>query len=736
MATNELAKMVVKLEAQTAKFQRKMEQAEGKVKRFEKNSKRSLNRIRGNFSSILGGIALGAFGKKIIDATATQQRALKQLEQGWKSTGGVVGLSVDEIVKEAERLQGVSIFGNEQIAAAQSQLLTFTKITGEQFKKVTIAALDLSTRMDQDLKSSVVQLGKALNDPIANLSALSRTGIQFSADQKSVIKSLVETNRLAEAQEVILKELEVQFGGSALAAREDFGGALTGVSNALGDLLEGAGGLEENIERLHEFEAVLKDPSTVQAAETLTGALITGFSEFVVLLGNGISGTKALAEEMARIVNGGADVSSAIADLAQLQSLGANLSNPGISNRANRNQEIIESMIGFSSLEDLEGFLDRVESEINDTFADLADGANTPQDEAFLQHWVAVQSAIESAIMAKKEFGDVAVATPNASPEQPLVTNQEVFDPISQEAFDDVAKYIEKMRDLATAFTEATDPQAQFSAQLKELNDVQMLGGLGIDAYNAKLAEYREELAIATPGIQSLKELNEALTDTLTPQQAALEKVRAEMEMLVDAMALFPEKSDQITSALQRLQAEETEIISKSKDLSNEMSAFADQAARNMQDAFADFLFDPFQDGLDGMLEGFLKVIQEMLAQQLAAQLFGSTADGGFGLGDAVSGLLSFDGGGSTGSGSRTGGVDGKGGFPAILHPQETVVDHTKNLQPMSSAPVVNVPPPEVIVVDSIEKAFEAMSSPRGANIQMDNAKKNSTKFNQSLGNS
>lgn len=38
----------------------------------------------------------------------------------------------------------------------------------------------------------------------------------------------------------------------------------------------------------------------------------------------------------------------------------------------------------------------------------------------------------------------------------------------------------------------------------------------------------------------------------------------------------------------------------------------------------------------------------------------------------------SFDGGGFTGRGARTGGVDGKGGFPAILHPNETVIDHTR----------------------------------------------------------
>jgi hypothetical protein len=38
----------------------------------------------------------------------------------------------------------------------------------------------------------------------------------------------------------------------------------------------------------------------------------------------------------------------------------------------------------------------------------------------------------------------------------------------------------------------------------------------------------------------------------------------------------------------------------------------------------------------------------------------------------------SYEGGGFTGMGARAGGIDGKGGFPAILHPNETVVDHTK----------------------------------------------------------
>ena len=47
-------------------------------------------------------------------------------------------------------------------------------------------------------------------------------------------------------------------------------------------------------------------------------------------------------------------------------------------------------------------------------------------------------------------------------------------------------------------------------------------------------------------------------------------------------------------------------------------------------------------------------------------------------LGTAASKLFSFDGGGYTGSGSRSGGLDGKGGFMAVLHPNETVLDHTR----------------------------------------------------------
>jgi hypothetical protein len=53
-------------------------------------------------------------------------------------------------------------------------------------------------------------------------------------------------------------------------------------------------------------------------------------------------------------------------------------------------------------------------------------------------------------------------------------------------------------------------------------------------------------------------------------------------------------------------------------------------------------------------------------------------------------GDMSFAGGGFTGRGARSGGVDGKGGFPAVLHPNETVVDHTKGQQTGGASVVQN----------------------------------------------
>ncbi|GAH44225.1 unnamed protein product [marine sediment metagenome] len=54
---------------------------------------------------------------------------------------------------------------------------------------------------------------------------------------------------MAGAQAIILAELESQFGGSAVAARDTFGGALKSLDNTIGDVQETLGGFVANAAR-------------------------------------------------------------------------------------------------------------------------------------------------------------------------------------------------------------------------------------------------------------------------------------------------------------------------------------------------------------------------------------------------------------------------------------------------------------------------------------------------------
>lgn len=298
MAT--ISTLTFDLVASSAKLRGDLQKANRSTKKWADKTKRSANSVRRAFAGI--GLAFATRG--ILRAVAKQEKAIRQLEQGLISTGKAAGFETKELVKFAAELQKVTTFGDEDIIGAMSQLATFTNIAGDEFKGTTEAVLNLSARMGTDLKSSVVQLGKALNDPVANLSALSRSGIQFSKDQKAVIKSLVDTGRMAEAQRVILKELERQFGGSAQAARQTFGGALDALGNAFSDLMEGDGNLEDARVSIEELVTTLTDPQVKKGIDTLVSGIVTGFTTALKKISEVTSTIQFLAEEFAAFVNG------------------------------------------------------------------------------------------------------------------------------------------------------------------------------------------------------------------------------------------------------------------------------------------------------------------------------------------------------------------------------------------------------------------------------------------------
>jgi LysM repeat protein/uncharacterized membrane protein YphA (DoxX/SURF4 family) len=155
-----------------------------------------------------------------------------------KEQVNVTHLSRQAYLDLASALQKVTRYDDESILSAENLLLTFTNINKKIFPETTKLVLDMSTALGQDLKSSAIQVGKALQDPILGVTALRRVGVNFNKQQEEMIKGMVESGDLMGAQKYILKELKTEFGGAAEAAGKTFAGKLDILKNKFGDLLE------------------------------------------------------------------------------------------------------------------------------------------------------------------------------------------------------------------------------------------------------------------------------------------------------------------------------------------------------------------------------------------------------------------------------------------------------------------------------------------------------------------
>lgn len=224
--------VVVSVLADTKKFSDGMAKAGGSASKL----KTGLKAVGLGLGALVVGV--GALAAKAFNDLREAEVIAAQTSAVLDSTAGAAGRTQGQIEKLAGSLSKLSGVEDEAIQKGQNMLLTFTQIKGDTFDAATKAALDLSVAMGKDMTSSATLVGKALNDPIKGIGALSKVGVQLTADQKGLIKSLVETGDVAGAQAVILGELNTQFGGSAEAFGKTFDGSLGRVKVALGNLGE------------------------------------------------------------------------------------------------------------------------------------------------------------------------------------------------------------------------------------------------------------------------------------------------------------------------------------------------------------------------------------------------------------------------------------------------------------------------------------------------------------------
>jgi hypothetical protein len=205
--------------------------------------------ISGGISALFSpiGLATAAFGalaagvKISADEAIEAEKNLTQLRSVLASTGGAAGVTEEAALALAQSLSETTEFSDDAVLSAENLLLTFTKISSDTFPQATKITADLAVALKTDLNSAAMQVGKALNDPIKGVASLGRAGVQFSADQKNMIQSLVDTGQTAKAQQIILKELEMQVGGSAASAGNTFAGQWEIAKNQMLNMAESIG---------------------------------------------------------------------------------------------------------------------------------------------------------------------------------------------------------------------------------------------------------------------------------------------------------------------------------------------------------------------------------------------------------------------------------------------------------------------------------------------------------------
>lgn len=240
-----------------------------------------------------GTIALGALSRvsagfhSVVDDAVQFQTVGMKVAQTIASTGGAAGVTVDQVRALSASIESMSGIDENLISNAQNLLLTFTQLRNEAgagndiFNQATQAVADLSTTMNGDMQGAAIQVGKALNDPVKGVMALRRVGVSFTADQISMIKSLVASGHQLDAQKLILKELNTEFGGAAAAAGAGFGGAVARAKDAVSDMLRGA--LLPLLDPLAKMANWLSRNTDILSA--ITGALVAMIVPVLAIIG-------------------------------------------------------------------------------------------------------------------------------------------------------------------------------------------------------------------------------------------------------------------------------------------------------------------------------------------------------------------------------------------------------------------------------------------------------------------
>lgn len=270
MASRSLGQLTLDMVLKTGNFSQPLKKAGRDTKAELQGIQAEAAKTGKIIRTALGAIGATALFGKFLTETVNAQQEQAQLAAALRSTGEAAGYTQKQLNAMAAELAGrVKIFGEGEINQAQTALLAFTGIVGDQYPKALQAAADMSARTGMSIQSAAETIGRALDVPSQGMAALSRQGFRFSEEQKKVVAELERTGQAAKAQEIILKALNESYGGAADAAGKTLGGALIGLREQINAMITGEKGIDAATVAVNNFTAALASPATGVAIDAL-----------------------------------------------------------------------------------------------------------------------------------------------------------------------------------------------------------------------------------------------------------------------------------------------------------------------------------------------------------------------------------------------------------------------------------------------------------------------------------
>ncbi len=151
------------------------------------------------------------------------------------------------------------------------------------------------------------------------------------------------------------------------------------------------------------------------------------------------------------------------------------------------------------------------------------------------------------------------------------------------------------------------------ASQISVMEEARLEDAIALATQNGA---YPEHIAFLEQELEARKKLNAAYEENDLKRLLSGTKSQENKRKEADRATL-----DRGLASGKITKDEYDEAIAKFKESTDEMSEFTKQAARNMQDAMAEFFINPTKDGIEGLADSFGKTVQKMIAQAGSAQL-------------------------------------------------------------------------------------------------------------------